>query len=282
MPLPQHVTKDVGGTVYLDLLARPAAAPTLTAYQDNGTTVVDAKTSTLAAADTTITTALVKGATQLVVASATGIVRGQKLWLQDDPEAVLVRRVDGTTIYLQRPVLKAHVNGAAVVSTRASYAVTAAEAAETFWDGRVKWTVDGVIKWTALECTLYPLDRVADAQDLFDENPKVADVVDTEEEMERSLDAAHRHVLSLIGARGRARVFPGSDAFIVCTALAWWKRHYRPLKGEANKEMYDRYRAELVEEISRTVETTPRDLNQDGIITESEKMSFSSIPLARR
>ena len=282
MPLPQHITKDVGGTVFLDLPSRPAAAPTLTAYQDNGTIVAEAVTSTMAAADTTLNGAVAKGATQIVVASSTGMAQGQKLWIRDDPEAVLVRRVDGTTVYLQRPVLKAHITAAVVVSTRASYAISAAQAAMTFWDGRVKWTVDGVIKWTALECTLYPLDRVADAQDLFDENPKVADVVDTEEEQERGLDAAHRHVLSLIGARGRARVFPGSDAFIVCTSLAWWKRHYRPLKGEINREMYERYRAELDSEIARTVETTPRDLNQDGVITEAEKMSFSSIPVARR
>jgi len=285
MPLPQHITEAVGGTVFLDLQERPSAAPTLTAMQDNGTIIADGVTATLDGVDTTLNGATAKGATQITLNDNSSVVPGQEIWFSDDAESALVRIVDPLVVggvYLQRPLLKAHADATPVQGTRASYAITAGQADTTFWDGRVQWTVDGVIKWTSLECTLYPLDRVANAQDLFDENPKFADAVDCEEEQERSLDAAHRHVLSLIGAKGRVRVFTGSEAFKDCTVLAWWKRHYRRMKGEANGEMFGRYKNELDEEIARTVETTPRDLNQDGIITESEKMSFNSVKLARR
>lgn len=278
----QHITKGVGGEVHIDLLERPSAV-TITAEQDNGTDIVTDQTATVHPVNTTLNGAVSKDATQITVASGASISQGQKLWIQDDPEDILVRRVDGTTIYLKRPLLKDHVDGATVEGARVTYDIAAADADVLFFDGRCEWTIDSrEKKYTTLECTLYPLDRMASAQDIFDVNPKLADAMDNEEEIARGLDVAHDYILGCIAAKDRVRVFTGSETFVRATAFAWWMLHYLPLRGEANREMYERYKGEMDAELKKVTTYTPRDANQNGIISESDKMSFSSVRVARR
>jgi len=281
MSLPQHITRGFGGAVSLDLPTRPSTV-TLTAETDGGAALVSGQAATVSSVATTLSAAASRGDTSITVADGTGISAGQSLWLQDDPEAVLVRKVSGTTVSLRRPVLHDHDSGATVEGTRCSYTISASDADTLFFDGRVFWTVDGERYVTSLECTEYPLRRLADAQVLFDIDPQLAGITDTEDDIERGLDAAHAYILTAIGARGRARVFTGEECFRQATGLAWFMVHYRARRGEDARELYERFRNELDAELGRITTTTPRDADQDGVVEPGDAYSFRSVRLVRR
>ncbi len=282
MSLPQHITRGVGGPISISLLTRPTAA-TVEIEDGAGGTVLSATSATVSSINTTMSAiAVSRGASQFDVAAAAGILSGAELWLQDDPETVLVRRVSGTTVYLRRPMVKDHAASAVVQSTLCSYTVLAAAAASSWWDGRAKWTLnDGSIHFRALECTAYPLRRYATLQHVYDRQASLFEILQPTEDTERKLDLAHDHVLQKIGAAARCRVFTGGPEFIDATVLAFLAMLYEGTPTDEATRLYERYSALLEAEIGQVTSTTPRDTNQNGVIEEAERMSFRSVPLRR-
>jgi len=282
MTLPQHVTFEVGGTIYLDQLTRPAAA-TVEVVTGSGAIIVAADTeATISSIDTVLAAAASRGATALNVSNTTGIANGSLLHLQDDPEAVLVASVgEGGAVTLRRPLLKDHASAGVVEGTRVSYALNATQAAQLWWDGHAKWTCDGVVDFTAVECTKFPLRRKATAQDLYDRLPKLYELLDPEVDIERLLNLGHDEVLERIGIAGRAKTFTGSSEFITATVLAAAMIHYQSQPTPEGKEMFERYREELVSKIEQLVAVVPRDANQSGTVEKSDMLSMRTVELRR-
>jgi hypothetical protein len=131
------------------------------------------------------------------------------------------------------------------------------------------------------ECTLYPLKRVANEQTVIALHPQVHLVLESEVDVESALDAAHDHVLLLLGSRGRARVFPGSNEFASATGLALLRNHYRHQAGPQAKELFERFSDELDREVEKLLQSIPPDDDQDGAIAEDEKRSFTSFRIYR-
>lgn len=281
MALPQHIAYGVGGTVSIDLLTRPTTV-TLDIYTGDGSAIVSSASGTVSTISTTLSSAASRGATSIAVAAATGIAAGSVFWIQDDPEAVLAYKLATLTVSLRRPLLKDHVSGAVVQGTRVSYTVLAAAANTLFWDGRVKWTIDGATEWTAVECTKYPLKRHASIQDVIDRQPMMYEILSPGVDTERLLDLAHEEVLERIGTTGRRiRVFPASSEFVSATAMAALMLHYQPQATDEGTRLFERYSTLLEREVERVVEITPRDDNQDGVVQAAEKVSMRSVILRR-
>jgi hypothetical protein len=280
MSLPQYLLYQKGGTIHIDVPTLPTAATVR--IVDGGDTQ---KMTHVAATISTINTALAAAAsacnTQITVASNTGFSVGKTFWLQDDPEEALVRAVDGGTVRLRRPLFYDHVNGATVEGGRVTCSVNAEYANALFWDGRAEWNIDGTTYYSSVECVRYPLQRLASAQDLFDCEPKIADLVDSETDVERWLDNAHEMVLGEIAKRApeqRARVFTGTTEFKSVTAAAAMYLYMLRRAGADEREVWW---VEFERRLASVICVVPRDANQDGVIKADERMSARSVVLVR-
>lgn len=285
MSHPQYLRYSEGGTIYVDLSSRPSAV-TVRLCDGDGTTKWAHTASNITISTITTTTNCVASArdTSINVLSNTGISCGSKFWLQDDPEEVLARRIDGETIYLRRPVLYGHVNAATVEGTRVVFSANSEVANSLWWDGHAEWNVDGERYYTAVDCTRYPMQRHASAQDLFDVEPQLAEVLEAETDVERLLDNAHDFVLMEVAKAApdrRARVFPGSSEFATCTALAAMYLHYRRRADDPAQRLADRYRSDMASALEGVVQVTPRDADQDRDIEAEDRMSMRSVRLSR-
>lgn len=281
MSISQHITYNYGGTIYIDVLSRPTSATVTIKYGTNS--LVSAGACTISSINTTLSSAATKGATSISVASATGCSIGKKCWLQDHPEEVLIKGVSETTVSLSRPLFYDHASSAAVEGTRVSYAVSAAQASVKFWDGRAEWLIDSILTdISAVECTVYPLRRLATIQDLFDENPKLRNLLPDEYTIERCLDNAHDDILTTIAARGRARVLCSSGRELAkAVVLRFFANYFRRDASDGSDVMYDRYKQAAEAELGKIIASLPRDTNQDGIVEKGERLSMKSIRLSR-
>jgi hypothetical protein len=283
MSLGQSIQKGVGGTLSIDVQTRPSSV-TVKIYTGRGDVVLNATAANISNIATTLNGAVSRGGYSLTVASNNGMLVGKTFHLQDDPEEVLIRKVSGTTIYVRRPFLYDHANSAVIESGRIEYAVNSNIASSFWWDGRAEWNIDGELFYSACECTQYPMQRLATSQDLFDIEPKIYHMIDDEADIERLLDLGMDQVLSRLAAIApdiRARVYPGTTEFRHATALAALYIWYMRQPGDVAKDLFERYRAELDAEVNRVCVTTPRDANQDGIISQNERISGRSGALRR-
>lgn len=284
MSLGQHIRYGVGGTVHLDLLDRPANA-LCSAYKGDGAQVWASRTCTVSSANTIINAAVAAGDWSVNVVSNVGISAGGKFWLQDDPEELLCRKVAAGVIHLRRPAMLNHVINALVEGTRISYAANSSDANGLFWDGHIDWNIEGkVTHQTALECTKYSIQRVATAQDIFDEEPMFGNLKDEQLDVERTLDLAHQDVLLRIAAKNpdaRARVFPASSEFVQATVFAFMERFYRRRPGEENRQIRGDYEKKLTEEVDCICGVLPSDANQDGAVGITERLGWSTIKVRR-
>jgi prepilin-type processing-associated H-X9-DG protein len=195
---PQSVQFQKGGTISIDTPSIPSSA-TVLIRDGNGTAKTTHVAAMVTTINTTITGALSAHATALNVASNTGLQVGSVAWLRDDPEEVVVARVATLAIALRRPVLYSHISGAQLQGSRVTFSVNAQVANALWWDGHAEWNLGGTLDYTAVNCTRYPMTRRASSQDLFDLEPKLSDVLDGEQDVERLLDLAHDHVMGEIG-----------------------------------------------------------------------------------
>lgn len=281
MSLPQHITYQEGGTIYYDALSLPSNV-VVDIFTGDNSQLVTSQAANISSISTALSNAASRGATSINLTNVDGVECGSVVWLQDDPEPALVRKIDNSNVaYLRRPLLKDHVSNATVQGTRCSYAVNSAVANATFFEGRIKWTLDGKVDWAALECTKYPLKRHATIQDVFDRQPKLYELLDPETDTERLLDLAHDEVLQRIGAQGRARVFTGSPEFKNATVLAMLMLFYERMSSNEGKELFERYSNLFEADLERSMNTTPRDTNQDGVVAPAEQMMTGSVIIRR-
>ena len=283
MSLPQHLTYLEGGTVSIDVLDLPAVA-NVSIVSGDGTTHGSGIAATVSTIDTTAANAITRGQRAINVVSATGMSVGQTMHIQDDPEEVLIRKVDGLEISLRRPVTLDHVTGATIEGSCITAAINSAVAGDLWWDGRCEWIIDGVKQFTAVECTKYPLDRLATVQDILDIEYSFYHLKDEELDVERLLDSALGDVLARIAVKSpdlRTRVFPASSEFRRVTALGALRMFYMRQRGEDARELFERYSGELIAEIDRICGTVPRDADQDGVIEPGDRVSFRSVRLER-
>ena len=283
MSLPQHIQFGKGGNISIDV-ASAATAATVTLRAGDGTVKFSDQAATPSTISTTITGAIVAGATSLNVASNTGIAAGSVINLEDDPEEILVSKISTLAVTLRRPTLHAHINAAVVAGSRVTFAVNSAIANTMFWDGHAEWNIDGTIDFTAVEVTRYPMLRKATAQDMFDLEPKLYDILDGEQDFERLLDVAHELVLgelSKMSPDSRARVIPASAAFRSATCLAALYIHYRRRAGDDARELADRYSEYMKRELDSITSSNPRDADQDLTVHSDEKISARTVRLVR-
>lgn len=283
MSLPQYIGYEEGGTVFIDVSGLPTTA-TVAIEDGNGSEILSTTNATISTINTTLAANIDRGDMSFTVASNTGFEVGKTCWLQDDPEAVLIKKIEGTKIYTRRPIIYDHTAGAEVEGGRVTLDVNAATATDLFWDGRVIWNIDGTKNYTSIECTKYPLERLATSNDLADLEPKIYDVLDSESDVERLLDIGHQHVLKQIAVKApdlRARVFVGSMAFKTATAYAALMIHYGRRGNDSAREQASYYEKMLNKEIDAVTITTPRDADQDEDIEESERMSMRTVKLYR-
>jgi hypothetical protein len=163
--------------------------------------------------------------------------------------------------------------------------VTASDAGTLFWDGRAEWNIAGsVYDYTTVECTKYPINRLATSQDVFDEDPKFYQILDSEADVERLLDNAHDDVLASIAEKApdlRARVFTGSIEFTRATVFAFLRNWYRRQASDEALRLFDRYQTAFDGELARICTIVARDANQDGVVEGEERMSFRTVTLRR-
>lgn len=283
MSLPQHITFDEGGTVFIDLPDLPTTV-NVSVTTGEGQTLAEGIAATVSTVDTTLTNAAAKGAKAINVASNTGIAQGGTIHVKDDPEELLVRKVDGAEVSLRRPLTVGHVTGAEVEGARVTASINAQVSNTLFWDGRCEWLVDGVKYFTGVECTKYPLQNLATEQDILDIEPSWYHLKDDEVDTARLLDLGLSHVLKRIAVKApdlRTRVFPASMAFRHVTALAALRQFFMRQRGEEARDLFERYTGELEAEIDRICGVTARDADQDGVVEPDERVSMRNIRLSR-
>lgn len=285
MSISQHVTYRVGGTIYIDLDKQPTNA-LVTIRKGDGTYVCNAQSATISTANTVLNAAASKGALSFTVANSSGIAAGGRVFIQDDPEEVLVRKTDGGTITIRRPLLYDHVNNSKVEGSRISFNVNSAVANSLWWDGHAEWNVSAnALHMSAVECTKYPLDiSTFKIQDLFNEEPKLYHMIDSEWDAEQVRELARNDVLralSNLAPDKRARVYACGPELSQAAVYAAMMRIYRPQRGDDAKELFNRYQSAFNDEIQSIVSNLPRDADQDMVVESDEQITGHSIRIRR-
>lgn len=278
MTIPQHIIYGAGGTVSLSVASLPSAG-TVTIKSGDGATIVDDAAVTVSTISTTLDEAAARGARSITVADATGIASGSEFQLSNPAEVVRCKSVSGAVVTLWRPLLHSHADTTAVSGINVSYTVLAADADSLFFDGRCEWTLDDVlVDITSCECTKYPLLRPSaiNAQHLSDELPDLAQLIDVEVDSERLLDDAFNEVLEKIGGKARVRVYTGSNAFRRASVFAACAAIFRHKPGDSARELYERYTKAFEQAAEDLQGVAPRDEDQDGVITERERITMKS------
>ena len=284
MPLPTGLVYQVGGTItYNGATTKPTTAR-VRILDGKGSEVLASTAATVSSIDAVLEAAMSRGDWSTTVNSNTGISQGDTLYIQDDPEQLLVRKVAGTTVSFRRPAMKDHINQASVEGVTISYPVNAATANKLWWDGWAEWNIDGsVYDKTAVSCTKYPMRAVLPTdQELMDVIPMLQKGAPSEVDMERLRSKGADRVMSMLASIApdqRAYTFVGSDSFKHAAALFAAMLYYMPQRGEENRELYERFKAEAEMEVNRMVVSTPRDADQDGTIEADEQVSPATIRL---
>ncbi len=284
MPLPQHLRYQQGGNIAIDTTQLPTGA-SVKIVSSSGAALMTDQTATISTINVALASAPSAGDTAFSVDANTGLSVGQKCWIQDVPEEILVKKVAGTNITTWRPLLYDHINTARVEGGRVTFAVDSdshAVANTLFWDGHAEWNIDSQSYFTAIECTRYPMQRIATSNDLADIEPKIYDILDDEVSVNRLLDLGHDKVLMLLAKASpdtRVRVFVGSTGFKTATCFAALWYHYMSGRSEDSQEIADRYEKALASELEGIVQVIPRDTDQDKTVEADERISTRTVRL---
>jgi len=277
--LPQHIQASIATTVTFFHNALASTA-TVALFSDTNNEIFSATNATISTVNTTLNGAVSAGATSIIVTSQTGIAAGDRLYIADPSEEVLVKTTPtSTTVALKRPLLNDHADGEAVVLSKLTYSVTAAQAATKFWDGRLKWVIDtSTIRYQDAIVTEYAFYRSASEQTLFDEEPKLYELIDTEHDVDRLLDDGLAEVIIRINAmtQGRAWTYTGPTQFTAANVFASLMMLYRRRGGDVSEQLYERYKTALKDELTLITAAAPRDTDQDGVIEAGEQASRGS------
>ncbi len=279
--IPQHFTKDIGGTVSLELSTRPTTV-TLDILTDTNAEVTVSQSAAISSVNTTLSSAASARDTTVSVASATGFAEGVELRLDNPPEKCRVKSVSGTTITLWEPLLYAHASGEEAEGTQVSFTINSAVATSSplFWDGRVIWTVDSVKHITAVECTKYPLRLAATEQDVYAEDPEIRMFLSGSDDLRNGLQAAFDDILTDLSGKGRNHVYTASHEFNRAVVFKYLANLYRR-GGESSEDRREIYEQAYQHEFGTIASTLPRDDDQDAYVEAGEKISANTIRITR-
>ena len=282
MPLPTCLQFNVGGTItYRSATSKPTAAR-VRILTGSGSEVLASTAATVSAIDAVLTDSVSRGDWAVSMNSNTAFTQGETFHITDDDEELLVKSVAGLTVNLRRPAMKDHVSGAAAQGVTISYEVNSTTAATLWWDGHAEWNIDGsVYDKTAVCCTKYPMRAVYPTdQDMLDVMPVLEREMPEEVDLERlkriGSDRTMAHIAQLAPDL-RAETFAGSAGFRHASCLFAAMIYTMSQRGDENRELYERFKKEAVEEVNRMITTQPRDANQNGVVEEDERVSPTSI-----
>lgn len=283
MPLPQHITRGHGGTIRVEF-AQTETSATVVIVDGAGQTKVNETAATWVGLSTDLSGAVTAGGTSIVVSSAADFTSGLDFWVLNPREHHRCKSLSGTTVTLWAPLLYDHPDSSVVESTEFTLTVTSDQANAQWFDGWAKWTPGSGAApvYTGVECTPYELPRIANQTDLTTLIPTLADQIDDTEDVNATLDAAHADVLSMLGARSRARVSPASREFVRATCYRWAVNHFGSLMGPTAREMEATFADRLNLELQALSEIVPQDPDGDGLISETEQRGYRSREIIRR
>lgn len=280
MSLVQHITQNLGGVISVQPMSRPANA-LVTVYNDDGAIKVNNVSAVVSGISTVLTNAVNARAKVITLQNATAVAERSAFAIGSPTEWVRAKTVSGNQVTLWHPLREAHGNNASVYSTLCTYNVAANACTATWFDGRARWEFPDEIKYTGIECTMYPLARTATELDVYAVNSDFGALLSATEDPETALDAAHDFVLEQLGAKGRARVFPASTEFNRCVAIAFARNHYLGQSTEAAQRKFEQYSKEFELELALLQSSLTPDENQDGVIEGAERRAQHSFRMDR-
>lgn len=229
--------------------------------------------------NTTISAGAVAGSDVLSVASATGLAINQRLLLSGQNaqrEMAKVRSFSGTTVRLMTPLVHDHPSGAALQSTRISYTLTGAAAANAgdHWLMTVSWAVGAVAQPPhALEFAVsrYGMTNPLTEHSLMRLDPQLLlrapAGFDWTDLYERAFQEAAERVTArgvpLYDYRGGAEKLErlGSYVALLLCAEQW---------GEAYRGQREEIRARVDEVLAVFVAVAAADVDRSQTVTEPE------------
>lgn len=280
MSLPQALVVSVGGTLSTSVKDRPTNA-TAEVFDGKGSSVVAAASATVDSISSTLNGAHTKGATSIAVASGTTFSANSEFWLRTPDEKLKVKTVSTNDLELWAPLLYNHATGVNAEGASLSITIAGASVPSLFWDGTVRWLIDGgtIVDDSMVEVVKHPLYRRATYYDVVQAFSKVADLMDSEDNIEDMLDTAHGDLLMGLGGHGRARIFPGSPEFARATAFKLLENKFREVRGA--EDMETRYRDAYNAQMELIMAALPQDRNQDGNVEAEEQRGWRNVSLSR-
>lgn len=285
MGLFQHIVYNKGGTVALDYHA-DLTTPKINIFTDSNDAIVSAQSANQSSVDTTISDVggISAGATSMTVASASNISFNQRLWLSEKEE-IIVGSISGTTITFMRPTVYSHANGAAVNCFRMSYAVSADEASELFFDGRIEW-LDGttVIALQPINCTRYMLDNLTGLQDVLDIDADFLKKISPRDDITRMINNAWSDIITELTGRldNQQNLFWASGReFARAVAFKALANRYVNSTKDAERELRKEYLGEVDRRLAIIINSLPVDKDQNQKTSDDTKQSFYTVRLTR-
>lgn len=277
---PQHWTYNDGGTVQIYIPTKPAATQTVSCYSGGGAAIFETQAASVSTAASTLNAAVSVGDASLTVSNGAKFSAGEILKI-GGIEDVLVKSISSNTVNLYGKTRLAHANAGEVAQYLLTYTVSDAQAATEFHDGRLEWLVDDGTSAEALyvqacSCTRYPFQTtLATWVDLADEEPRFADVLDTEVDVGRLLQKGAEDVRKHLDAQtqGRGTTWRAPVNFTDAVVYAALKRHYRSQRDDV---LFERYKEAFTEEMETVTAAIGRDADLDGKVEAHEQRTFGS------
>lgn len=268
----QAVRKGVGGIIEAHFLGGRPTSVAVSVYDTKGAAKVTAQAATLDSVNTTTTALAMRGTNVVMLTSAAGVVAGRRYLLgtmngAEAPEAVTVRRVQGSTATLWAPLMSDHSIGAAFAGTRASYQMNGSQADVTWWDGYADWVATGGTGETITEvvdCALRPIPpNLIDETNVRAVFAQAQMILPAALDMPLALLEARDEFLMRLGGDNRVHVTLGADHLRRPCALTFWLMRRHEL-GDNYERVMDKIGDELSMRLENIALQIPRDNNQDG------------------
>lgn len=277
----QYIVKDEGGTLELYLHERPSTA-TVSVENDLGTDIIETANATISDFSASLASGAVSGATSISLSDATGLTAEMFASFATPREEVQVKSVSGSTAELWQPLLYDHATSATIDSPRVHYEVSSSQAnVDTFYGGRVIWTIDGKKYVNSCELTKWPIKFSTTLHSLYSIDPGFARFVDRDENIDISLRGCFNEVLTEIGGRGRIHIYTAGPEFNRLVALKYFVMLYSR-HGEQTKDLKESYEEQYERKLGKIISGLPVDWNQDEVSGPEERQKFISFPIGRR
>lgn len=282
------VQHNAAGPIVFDLPKRPSGAGSARVLSAAGAVLQASPTVTLDSVNTTLSGAVVAGASSLTVASGTGIAAGRRYLLAgsetDGGEVVLVSSVASTTVTLARRLGRAQSSGATFQGTRVTVAITSASTAQCSRGLRVEWTDPTTSDVLAIpfDVTRYAPTSWLTVQDLYDLDPTLRKRLPEGTWLPALRDRAWEILLDDLGTKDR---HPGGYAGVIDLTIPHGylvRSIVAETVTDAEGVAYrDDMRAQYERTLARALNSVPYDEGNSGATATGSAASWRGIPLVR-